>query len=279
MRTSYVEEILTWRKNADEAIRRENSWLALAGLFWLEQGVNTVGSSPESVVRLPESAPGRIGEIKLEGSTASFRSAYPEIRANGDTVREAVLQPDTSGDPTQITLKDLTFILIERYGQFGVRLWDNGRAQRRSFPTRSWYPIAEKYRLSGRFDPYPAAKSTQMADISGSLHEGTVDGSVTFQLENRTFTLEASKSEEHELFIMFADLSNGKETYPPGRYLVAELDGDGNNVNLDFNKAYNPPCAFTDYATCLFAPEQNRLAVPMEAGELYAGKTGLNEKY
>ena len=91
-----------------------------------------------------------------------------------------------------------------------------------------------------------------------------------------TFTLEASKSEDHELFIMFADLSNGKETYPPGRYLVAELDDDG-NVNLDFNKAYNPPCAFTDYATCLFAPEQNRLAVPIEAGELYAGKTGLNE--
>ena len=115
-----------------------------------------------------------------------------------------------------------------------------------------------------------------MVDISGVLREGTVDGMVTFQLGNRTFTLEASKSEDQELFIMFADLSNGKETYPPGRYLVAELDDDG-NVNLDFNKAYNPPCAFTDYATCLFAPEQNRLAVPIEAGELYAGKTGLNE--
>jgi len=278
MQSSYVKEILTWRKNADEAIRRENSWLALAGLFWLEQGVNTVGSDPESVVRLPNSAPGQIGEIKLEGNTASFRSTYPEIHADGENIREVVLQPDTTGDPTQVTLKDLTFILIERYGQFGIRLWDNGREQRRSFPTRSWYPIAEKYRLSGRFDPYPAAKSTQMVDISGILREGTVDGLVTFHHKKRTFTLEASKSEDHELFIMFADLSNGKETYPPGRYLVAELDGDGNNVNLDFNKAYNPPCAFTDYATCLFAPDQNRLEVLIEAGELYAGKTGLNEK-
>jgi len=277
MRNPYVKEILTWRNNANEAIRRENSWLALAGLFWLEQGINPVGSDPESAVRLPDSAPGRIGEIKLEGNTASFHSTFPGIRVDGKVIREVVLQPDTTGDPTQVTLNELTFILIERYGQLGVRLWDNSREQRRSFPTRSWYPIAEKYRLSGRFDPYPAAKSTQMVDISGILREGTVDGLVTFQHKNRTFTLEASKSEHHELFIMFADLSNGKETYPPGRYLVAELDGDG-NVNLDFNKAYNPPCAHTDYATCLFAPEQNRLEVPIEAGELYAGKTGLNEK-
>jgi hypothetical protein len=268
---SYEEEIIAWQKDADESIRRENGWLALAGLFWLKDGKNDLGSDPACQVLLPEGAPAHAGEIHFDGKQASLRApAGQSIEVDGQAVNEAVLKPDTGGEPSRIRMDALSLVLIERGGRYAVRMWDNNRPARRDFPPRIWFPVNPTFRLDARYTTYPVPKKILLPDALGNQREAQMDGSITFQHQREIFRLDVSK-EDGELFIMFKDATCGKETFPPGRYLTAEL-GKTNNILLDFNKSVNPPCAFTDYATCLFATKENELDFRVEAGEQFAGQ-------
>lgn len=267
--TEYKKNIEIWRAEKDRSIRAENSWIALCGLFWLTQGTNAIGSSPDAAIRLPDRFPPNLGHIDFDGKAATLNlPTESHARVNGVEGTSGTLQPDMSESPDFVTMEDVRFVLIQRGERFGVRMWDNQREERRSTPPRTWYEVDERVRVPAVFSPYEQPIKTVFPDVSGEGTEYSVDGALTFELLGNTHKLDVNHDEEGTFFIRFADLTSKDETYPTGRYLLTELDPSG-NIIIDFNKAFNPPCAFTGFATCIFAPKQNHLNLRLEAGEKY----------
>lgn len=265
----YRQTIAEWRMEWDEAIRKENGWLALAGLYWLKVGKNRMGSDPACEIQLPSSVPALIGSFDHNGRSVSLRTeGKQKVNINGKAANFAILQPDISDNPSFITLDDLQLVVIQRGNRMGVRMWDNSREERRSFPARTWFDVDEKFRIPARYTAYPHPKPVFFPDITGEKTESTVDGFLEFEFNGNSYQLDAIKEEGNELFIRFNDPTSKTETYPCGRYMTINLEKD-DNVVLDFNYSYNPPCAFTDFATCVFAPEQNYLDFKIIAGETY----------
>ena len=159
-------------------------------------------------------------------------------------------------------------VTIQRGTRLGIRLWDNSRSQRRDFPPRLWFPINDQFRLPATYSPYPVPMKVKVPDVLGELEDDIMHGYVSFKFGGKSHRLEVSELDDGRLYIQFKDLTNGLQTYPNGRYHYTDAVTEDGQVILDFNKAYSPPCAFTDYATCTFAPKQNHLKVAIEAGEL-----------
>lgn len=269
--TSYENNILEWHaKKYDERVR-ENGWLALAGLFWLRQGRNLIGSNTVCEVVLPERAPTFIGIAELKGQTVRLQVAEGvPVRINGRLVQKAFLKSSRDAKPSIITWNDIRMVVHEHAGRYAIRIWDNRREQRFNLPPLKWFPINKKFHIPGRYTPYPTPKVIEQEDTVGETVEDRLDGYVTFKFEGITYKLDATETDDHKLFIKFRDATSGKETYPSSRYLYAGRV-NGNKVIVDFNYAYSPPCAFTEYATCLFASPQNTLPFRVEAGEMYRG--------
>lgn len=266
--SDYETELAAWRQLVDDALREENSWLALAGLYWLEAGENTFGSDPANAIVLPAgSAPPVAGSFWVEDGTVTLRVADGAgVQVNGETVQEAQLASDASGAPSQIVLGDLALILLQRGEVRGIRLWDNGRAERETFPGRQWFPVEEAFRVAGQYQRFDHEYRVQMQRRNGADFEAQPEGAVHFELGDVRCSLVAFEKPNGELHIMFSDPTNGAQTYGAGRYLTVAAPEDG-SVVVDFNRAINPPCAFTDFATCPLPPAQNRLETPIPAGE------------
>jgi len=267
---TYQQTITEWRIERDSTIREENGWLALAGLYWLKIGKNRAGSDPICEIQLPSSAPALIGSLEYNGKSVALRTeSGQKVNVNGKAADFTILQPDISDTPSFITLNDIRLAVIQRGNRMGVRMWDNSRQERRSFPARTWFDIDEKFRVSARYTAYPRPKAIFFPDITGEKTESTVDGFLEFEFNGNSYKLDVTKEEENELFVRFNDPTSGTQTYPAGRYLIVNLEKDNNDVIVDFNYSYNPPCAVTDFATCVFAPQQNYLDFEVTAGETY----------
>jgi uncharacterized protein (DUF1684 family) len=266
---NFTKEILEWRETLETNLRKENSWLALVGLFWLEEGRNTFGAGAENDITFPDAdIPAQIGAFIVDGDEVRLEvTADTLVDVDGVPAKEASLRPDISGSPTQLKLGALTFILIQREDGFGIRLWDNNSPQRESFPGRQWYPIDEAFRIAGRYERFAEERTVSFERRNGADLEAKVGGQVSFDVNGKPHTLLAFAEEEgDDLFIIFRDATNGDETYDSGRYLVVDAPQEGKAI-IDFNRAYNPPCAFTPYATCPLPPAQNNLTVEINAGE------------
>ena len=267
---TYQQSINEWRKERNETIRKENGWLALAGLYWLKLGKNQLGSDPKSEIVLPERIPANIGYLEYNGKSVSLRTPTAQkINVNGTETDFAVLQPDISENPSYINLQDVQLVVIQRGNKVGVRIWDNQREERRSFPARTWFDIDEKFRIPAAYTAYDRPKMSYFPDVAGERSEFPVDGYLSFEFNQKEYQLDINKEDDGTLFIRFSDPTSKENTYPTGRYLVADVEADG-KIFIDFNKAYCPPCAFTDFATCVFAPEQNHLDFRVTAGETHS---------
>jgi hypothetical protein len=265
---TYQQSIADWRAGLNESIRAENGWLALAGLFWLKIGKNKVGSDPKCEVQLPERLPANIGYLEHNGSSVSLRTnAEQKNNVNGQMVDFAVLQPDISDNPSFVTLEDVRFVIIERGHRVGVRIWDNRREERKTFPARTWFDIDESFRIPASYTAYDHPKKTYFPGITGEKSEFPVEGYLSFEFNGKQYQLDVNKEDDGSLFVRFWDPTSKDETYPTGRYLIAEKE-DG-KFFIDFNRAYSPPCFITNFATCVFAPEQNHLDFRVTAGEKY----------
>ncbi|MDP1544677.1 MAG: DUF1684 domain-containing protein [Anaerolineales bacterium] len=266
---TYKETIEAWRKERNETIRKENGWLALVGLYWLKLGKNQFGSDPKSEIQLPDRIPANVGYFEYNGKSVSLRTNLGQkVKVNEVITDFATLQPDITENPSYIKIQDVQFVVIQRGNKMGVRVWDNQNDKRLNFPARTWYDIDEAFHLPATFTPYDRPKMAYFPDLTGEKSEFPVEGFLTFQYNGNTYKLDVNKEEDGILFVRFADPTSEDETYPTGRYLLADAEADG-SIFLDFNKAYNPPCAFTDFATCVFAPEQNHLDFRVTAGETY----------
>jgi uncharacterized protein (DUF1684 family) len=267
----YEVALLQWRARKYDSLVRENGWLALAGLYWLKEGRNLIGSNPMCEVTLPERAPTFLGIVKWKGKTARFQAAEGvRVEINGKLIQKAILHPSKDPKPSFITWNNLRMVLHEHADRSAIRIWDNAREERHSQPPLKWFPINKNFRIPARYTRYPESKVSEQPDTFGELVEDRVDGFVTFRFEGTTYKLNVSETKDNTLFIKFRDETSKKETYPPCRYYYTEPVKDG-KVTLDFNYSYNPPCAFTPYATCIFASPQNTLPFRVEAGEIYRG--------
>ncbi|MBP7147960.1 MAG: DUF1684 domain-containing protein [Acidobacteria bacterium] len=260
----YRREVERWRAEREERLRAPDGWLTLTGLAWLAPGENTFGSAPDNAVVLADGPP-HAGLFVLDGSRVVVRDE------RGD--RE--LRPDTSGRPDVLEVGRLRLTVIERVGKYGIRVKDPESPVRTGFRGLSWYPVDAAWRIDAEFEPYDPPREIEIATQAQTVERMRVPGRVRFRAAGREVTLTPVTEEGDEgLFFIFRDATSGRETYGAGRFLGAEAPRGG-RVTLDFNKAYNPPCVFTEYATCPLPPRENWLPVAVEAGEkTYAGSHG-----
>ena len=272
----YGKELQAWKEKRLARLTREDGWLTLCGLFWLKEGENTCGSdSSNGIIFPPGKAPKRAGSILLARGTARFLSSPgAEVRCNDSLVASMALAADDSPDPTILTCGTLRFYVIKRGDQFAVRVKDSENPARKDFKGLDYFPADARWRIEARFEPYTPPKMLRVPSIVGTVETDSCPGAIAFEVGGTPCRIDAviEKGVEDELFIMFADSTNGRETYQVGRQLYAPLPDSAGKVILDFNKAYNWPCVFTVYATCPIPPPQNHLPFRVDAGEkMYRG--------
>ena len=270
--SDYALEIAEWRVEREAELKGPDGWLNLAGLHWLAEGNNSMGSAPSNDIVLADlpAAP-RLGEFLMEGEDVVFRTEPgAEVFSNGELVTELRLVHDEAGRPTVLTHGTLAWHAIHRMGQMGVRLRDLNHPAVSAFPGIRSYPTDAAWRVAARFEAYAEPQERILSTVVEGLGwQPTAPGTLEFDIAGEPLSLEAYAAGPGFLLI-FADLTTGKTTYPAGRYLYAFGPGADGAVLLDFNKAINPPCAFTDFATCPLPQPRNRLKIAIEAGEQYA---------
>jgi hypothetical protein len=268
---TYRNQIEEWRQQREANLKSEDGWLTVAGLFWLKEGGNTIGTGRgNNFVLPPGSAPENVGRFDFHEGMAVFQAAPGVlVTVNSKSMTSASLKDDSAGPPDVVRVGDLSMIVIRRGDRVGIRLKDRNNAALREFTGTKWYPVAEEYRVTAKFVPYSPPKKIAVPNILGDVEQEDSPGYVVFMLRGQECRLDPV-SEGDVLFFIFRDLTSGKETYPSGRFLYSPLPKDG-EVILDFNQAVNPPCAFTPYATCPLPPAQNHVPVRIEAGELRYG--------
>jgi uncharacterized protein (DUF1684 family) len=268
---SYRADVEKFRANRAVEIGSPTGWSALVGLHWIADGEVIVGSDAVSGIRLTgPSAPGRLGTLTVSGDRVHLRiSTGLDAFVKGQQVYDLDMKPGVAPDDG-LKVGGLTMVLIKRGPRMGLRVWDAKAPRRVALNGLRWMPIDPKWRINARFVPHPATQPRiKIQNVLGDTIEMKNPGEVVFSVGGAEYHLEAllEADDAKELFFMFKDGTSNKTTYGAGRYLYTPLPENG-RVDLDFNKAKNPPCAFTDFATCPLPPAKNRLTLAVTAGEL-----------
>jgi uncharacterized protein len=260
-------DVLKWREERAKRLKEnEKSWFGLIGLFWLDKGENTFGSDPTNKFILPPFAPKKAGSFFCTGDQVTIKPAPDvEITCNGGPLPTQPLHNDMEEHPDFLEMGRLVFVVLLRGKSLLIRVWDRENPARLEFKGLNWYPYNPEFCVTARYTPYAPFVAVQREDIIGVTHERKLLGQASFNLKGQQVTLEAEEGEEG-LFFSFSDKTSGDTTYPGGRYLISEKPEEG-HVLIDFNKAYNMPCAYVVYATCGLPILANRMDIPIEAGE------------
>lgn len=272
--SGYEHVLVEWRSQRVATLKGPDGWLNLAGLYWLKEGSNSFGAVADNDLVAPEdSAPPKLGEFLVKDGTVTFKTEPGvDVFLGESPVTEILLADDKEGEPTLLTHGSLAWTLIRRMDRLGVRLRDYDHPAVAAFASIEFYPADPGWRLEARFEPYPEPRTIRVPTVVEGLGwEPTVPGTLEFEAQGQSLSLEAYRSDD-DFMIVFADGTTGDTTYPGGRYLAAALPGPDGTTTLDFNKAYNPPCVFTEFATCPLATPRNRLPVSVDAGEKFTPK-------
>lgn len=262
-------EIAQWRAAREASLRSETGWLTLVGLFWLRAGENRFGSAKDGVVVLDApGVPADAGSFLLDGDKVRVTSrAGAALTLDGVPVGDRELRTDAGGKPDVLRLGRLSFYVIRRGERFGVRVKDPEAATRVQFRGLEHFAADPAWRVEARFVPFPKPVEITVPTAIGDVEKSQAKGRLEFTRKGRALSLVPFVDDESgSLFIVFRDATSGATTYGAGRFLDADAPRDG-KVILDFNRAYNPPCAFTPFATCPLPPRENRLPLAVEAGE------------
>ncbi|MEE9562741.1 MAG: DUF1684 domain-containing protein [Thermoanaerobaculia bacterium] len=273
----YSQEIEAWRQDRVDRLTAEDGWLTLVGLFWLNEGKNPMGSEGSNTVILPAGkAPPYAGAIYLSGQKLRLEAEpSANIVLQGESVSTLPLLADTQGEPTILETGNISFYVIERDKKFAVRVKDPSHPARGEFRGIDYYPVSADWKVAARFEAHIPPKEIPIPTEIGTISHQVSSGAVVFEVDGQELRLDVlAEPGAEELFIIFADQTTGAETYGGGRYVYAPAPDENGTVLVDFNKAYNPPCVFTSFATCPLPPRQNRLPVRVEAGEKVYRKAG-----
>jgi uncharacterized protein (DUF1684 family) len=266
--SDYVKGVEEWHKARVARLTAETGWLAVCGLPWLKEGSNRAGSADDSEARFPAGAPARIGIFERKGKEVRFTAAPDaSVTVDGKPAGQLTLKTDADNEPTMLKTGTFTFFVIQRGEKVGIRIRDSEAKARKEFQGIERWPVDAKYRVEARWEPFDEPQHVAVPTILGTIEQMESPGAAVFEVEGRMLRLRpVLEPPAKELFFIFADGTSGKESYGAGRFLYAEPAENG-KVVVDFNKAYNPPCAFTAFATCPLPPQGNRLAVAIRAGE------------
>lgn len=264
---AYVQSFEKWK--AEQTADLKENWLPLAGLFWLKPGANAFGSDASNPIVFPK-GPAHAGDFDLRGTEVTLK-LLPEVKAtiDGKAVTTSKLDPDTSEHPSNVDMGTLRFLVIVRGERVGIRLRDRDGAGAQNLKGMMFYPLDTTYLVNATWIPSDGKKTLEVPNVLGDVSALATPGTATFTVNGVALKLTALSGDVKKgLFFVFNDLTLKKDTYPGGRFLDTGPVVDG-HVILDFNRAYNPPCAVTPYATCPLAPKENRLTVEIPAGEKF----------
>ena len=275
----YLDDLAAWRKRADEGLRKDLGWLTIAGRWELKAGDNTLGAAPGNNVVLPkELAPPKLGKLRVKKDrvTLSLQPgvrmwAEPEAGKRGEPFTERVLQTKGEQNDWVSSGRLSLYVFTRDDGKSVLRIADRESPNRRQFAGRVWYPARPDMRVPARFVAYPAGTKIPIANVRGEITEEDAAGRVELELGGKRIALDAFAEDDGRLFMILRDETSGATTYGAGRFLVTDKPVEGRTI-VDFNKAYNPPCAFSAYTTCPLPPPQNWLKARIEAGEKYVAR-------
>lgn len=267
-RDAYRADVERWHAARVERLRNPEGWLSLFGLDWIDAGTHVVGSGAAAAVRLPGEMPERIGVLNVSEAGVTFQPepGVPVADADGELTEARVLDTDRDGDPTVLSIGSVRFYVIERGDRLAVRVKDLAHPRIAAFQGIERYPVDPAWRARATVIAPGPEERVSIPDVTGAETDQPVAGRLRFVLGGSEHTLTALDGGDG-FFLVFGDETNGETTYGGGRFLVTEAPDSSGHVVVDFNRAYNPPCVFSPYATCPLPPEENRLSIRVEAGE------------
>jgi uncharacterized protein (DUF1684 family) len=266
---SYEQQLLKWRADRLAELTADDGWLTVVGLYWLHQGENHAGSGRGMDLRLPASAPADLGTFRLDAEHVSFTTAPGIVVSIAGRPVTSMVPIET--DKTLLEQGQFQMVVIRRGKRVGLRLRDRESPARRAFKGLEYFPVAPRLRVRARFERFDPPRRIPIINVLGDQSELVNPGRLVFTLAGVEHSLDAllETPDAKDLFVIFRDQTSGDSTYPAGRYMHVPLPVNG-ETEVDFNRAYNPPCAFTDFATCPLPPKQNWMKVRIDAGELSA---------
>ena len=266
---SYRQAVEKWRADYQSELTSDTGWLTVSGLFWLHDGQNRFGSEPSNDILLPAPAPANAGFFEFHQGKAVVH-VYPgvPVTMNGKPVQTAELRPDVAED--RLVLGDLIFYVHASGNRLAIRLKDKNSKIRKEFTTLEWFPVDESYRVTAHYVPYDPPKELDSQNVLGDPIKMHIVGYLTFTLHGENLRLDVEPGDKDGLFVVFRDQTSSKDTHPAARFIDTPPPKNGPNgktVDLDFNKAYNPPCAYNPYTTCPLPLKENRLSIAIPAGD------------
>ena len=264
---AHRNSVMEWRQSRYDRLTSETGWLTLVGLEWLKEGENRIGSTKDNDIRLV-GGPDYWGTVYLDKDALRFiRAAGKTVAVNGAYPDQVMMLDDSNDEPTLVSSGSLSFYPIFRES-YALRIKDSQAPARIQFEGVENFEIQEGWRIDGRFIRAEEGTTIEIGNVLGQVYPEAVLGEVEFERDGKTFRLIALGEEDSEsLWVIFADRTSGHGTYGAGRFLYSDGMPENGRLVLDFNKAYNPPCAFSDFSTCPLPPQQNRLDLVVTAGE------------
>lgn len=263
----YEKSISAWQEKRDSGLKDPNGWLSLCGLYWLEEGPNTFGSAQDNQLIFPTEFADYCGFFIVENGQVQVVttpvSGIEGVESNN------ILVSDKDGEPTLMKFSTFNWFLIERGTRLGIRMKNSQNPALLEFKGMKYFPIDQSWSFQAKLDAYPEPRIDSIMNVFGMLEDVKIIGKIEFQHNGKTYQLDAIDDNTGRIFVIFSDETNGIETYGGGRYTYIDFPAEGtDDVVLDFNKAYNPPCVFNDFATCLLPTQENKLPLLIKAGEL-----------
>ena len=271
---AWIASLERWHAEQNDEIGGPDGWLTLVTRTWLPEGATRVGSDPSSGVVLPaDRAPALVGTLVRDGEHLRFMVAEgANVTIDGAPKRAIDIVDDHDGAPTVWTLGTLTFRVIRRQDRFALRVKDSAHPARAAFKGLSFYAPNPAWRVRAHLEAAAPGKTLRIVNVLNQVDDMPSPGTLTFDVRGRSYRLDAVIDRDHPgLFVLFKDGTSGHGSYPPGRFLYTDVPAPDGSVEIDFNRAFSPPCAFTSLATCPIAPSQNELSLKIEAGERYVG--------
>ncbi|MFH1567640.1 MAG: DUF1684 domain-containing protein [Gemmatimonadota bacterium] len=266
---AYATELAAWHRDRVAALARPDGWLSLVGLYWLAEGGQSSGSDPANDLVFPEMMPAFLGTFERQGGRVRVR-LRPGVEAHVDGIpfTEGELASDADGVPTVLTVGRWRLQIVARDGRYGVRLRDPESPARTGFAGIERFPADSSWRVPARLEPYDPPRALAVPTVLETATQMPSPGALVFWRDGRSFRLDAvAEPGDTEWWLIFADATSGTATYGGGRFLYVPAPGADGTTLIDFNRAHNPPCAFTPFATCPLPPPQNRLDLAVTAGE------------
>jgi hypothetical protein len=270
------QELDAWRAQREHELSAPDGWLTLVGLEWLKPGINSFGTAPDNTIKIRAQAPAHFGLLTVSGSTVQLlapNGGFPaDFQMNGKPARDGTLSAQES-EPSTLTWHGLTMVVLPRGGRYALRIKDANAATRTAFHALHWYAPDLHYTVEARWIPANPPRMLKIPTKIGTTLNLPSPGVAEFKLAGKTMRLEPVLEDPHDntLFFVLRDTTSKTTTYGAGRFLRTGFPDNGlgkpGTLILDFNQLYNPPCAYTSYATCPLPPDQNRLPVAIEAGE------------